>query len=230
MSPDLLPVVALTVAVATAATLLLAVPAVLTAWVLANGTFRGRALLDTTVNLPLVLPPTTVGLALLLLLSRDAPLGRALDAIGIEVAFTPLGAVVASAVVAFPLVVRGVRSSFEELDPRMVGLARSLGASRWRALVDIEIPLAWRGLGAGCVLGFARALGEFGATILIAGNIPGRTQTLALAIFQRIQVGDERAALELAGISALLAFACLLVAERLSARRRRKLDDGEGAR
>jgi molybdate transport system permease protein len=223
---ELWPVLALTLGVAAAATVLCLVPGAAVAWVLSRPGWRGRAALDTLVNLPMVLPPTAIGLVLLLLLGRNGPLGGFLhERLGIVVAFTPLAAVIASTVVAFPLYVRAVRTALEEVDPRLVGLARSLGATPRDAFVSVELPLAWRGIFAGAALAFARALGEFGATILVAGNIPGRTQTLALAIFQEIQVGNDRAALALAGVAALLAFACLFAAERLGERRRARLDD-----
>jgi molybdate transport system permease protein len=225
VNAGLAPIVWLTLGVSAAATLLCFVPGVAVAWLLSRPRWWGRAALDTLVNLPLVLPPTALGLVLLLMLGRRGPVGGFLHRLGLEVAFTPAAAVVASAVVAFPLLVRSVRTALEEVEPRLVGIARTLGSTPCHAFLAIELPLAWRGILAGAVLAFARALGEFGATILVAGNIPGRTQTLALAIFQEIQVGDDRRALELAGVAALLAFACLLLAERLGERRRARLAD-----
>lgn len=200
-------------------------PGVLTAWALSRRRWRGRALVETLVSLPLVVPPTAVGLALLLLFSRTGPLGRPLyEAFGVEVAFTWRAVVVASAVVAFPLLVRSARSAFEEVDPRLPAVARSLGRRPLAAFLEVEVPLAWRGILSGAVLAFARALGEFGATVLVAGNIPGRTQTLALALFQRVQVGRDAEALALAAISVLLAFAALAVSEWLVRRRERALE------
>ena len=213
-----------TLAVAAAATALNLVPGVAVAWALSRRTWRGRTLVETLVTLPLVLPPTAVGLALLLLFGRSGPLGRPLhERLGIDVAFTWLGVVIASAVVAFPLLVRSARSAFEEIDPRLPDVARTLGRGPLRAFLEVELPLAWRGVAAGAVLAFARALGEFGATILVAGNIPGRTQTLALAMFQHIQVGRDEEAVELAAISALLAAGALALAELLVRRRERTL-------
>jgi molybdate transport system permease protein len=172
-----------------------------------------------------VLPPTAVGLALLLLLGRDGLLGGPLHrGLGIEVAFTWKAVVVASGVVAFPLLVRSVRSALEEVDPRLLGVARTLGRGPAGAFFAVHLPLAWRGVLAGTVLAFARALGEFGATVLVAGNIPGRTQTLALAIFQRVQVGRDREAVVLAGVSALLAFAAMVTVEWLTRRREKTLE------
>jgi molybdate transport system permease protein len=206
--------------VAAGATALLAVPGLAVAWLLSRPWVRLRALVETVVSLPLVLPPTAVGLGLLLLVGRSGPLGRPLyDHFGIEVAFTWKAVVLASAVVAFPLFVRSARSALEEVDPRLPAVARTLGRGPFRAFFQVELPLAWRGVAAGAVLAFARALGEFGATILVAGNIPGRTQTLALALFQRVQVGRDADALGLAAISVLLAAGALILSEALVRRR-----------
>jgi molybdate transport system permease protein len=223
-STDTVPLVLFTLGVAAAATLLNLVPGIAVAWGLSRPGWRGKTVVETLVSLPLVLPPTAVGLALLLLFGRNGPLGRALyERFGLDIAFTWRAVVLASAVVAFPLLVRSARSAFEEVDPRLPAVARTLGHGPVRAFFEIELPLAWRGLLAGTVLAFARALGEFGATILVAGNIPGRTQTLALALYQRVQVGQDREALTLAGISALLAAAALAVAEVMAHRRERTL-------
>ncbi len=206
------------------ATAILLIPGLAVAWLLSRPWVRFRALLETVVSLPLVLPPTAVGLGLLLLFGRSGPLGRPLyDHFGIEIAFTWKAVVLASAVVAFPLFVRSARSAFEEVDPRLPGVARTLGRGRFRAFFEVELPLAWRGVAAGAVLAFARALGEFGATILVAGNIPGQTQTLALALFQHVQVGRDREALGLAVISVLLAAGALILSEALVRRRDRTL-------
>jgi molybdate transport system permease protein len=210
--------------VAAGATALLAVPGLAVAWLLSRPAFRFRTLVETLVSLPLVLPPTAVGLGLLLLFGRSGPLGRPLyDHLGIDIAFTWRAVVLASAVVAFPLFVRSARSAFEEVDPRLPAVARTLGRGPFAAFFQVELPLAWRGVTAGAVLAFARALGEFGATILVAGNIPGRTQTLALALFQRVQVGRDGEALGLAFISVLLAAAALVLSEALVRRRDRTL-------
>ncbi len=218
-------IVLLTVAIATAATALILVPSIALAWALSRRGWRGRSWVEALVTLPLVLPPTAIGFALLFLFGRNGPLGRPLfDWLGIEVAFSRLGAVLACAVVALPLLVRSARSALEEVDPALVGVARTLGRGKLAAFVEVELPLAWRGISAGVVLAFARALGEFGATILIAGNIPGRTQTLALALFQRVQVGRDGEALALAGVACLLALATSLLATRLVDRRERRLE------
>lgn len=214
-----------TVAVALAATVVILVPGIAIAWLLSRRRApTSRAALETLVSLPLVLPPTAIGLGLLMLFGRSGPLGGFLwERFGLEVAFTWRAVVVASAVVAFPLLVRSARSAFEEVDPRLAAVARTLGRGPWRAFFEIELPLAWRGVAAGAVLAFGRALGEFGATILVAGNIPGRTQTLALALFQKVQVGRERDAWLLAGISCLLAIGTVALSEFLVRRRERTL-------
>lgn len=222
---DVIAILALTVKVALASTALLLLPGVAIAWALSRRGWRGRSIVEALVSLPLVLPPTAIGFALLLLLGRDGPIGAVLHrAFGLDVAFTAGAVVVASAVMALPLLVRTARSAFEEVDPRLVGVARTLGRGPLRAFLEVQLPLAWRGVAAGTVLAFTRALGEFGATIVVAGNIPGRTQTLALAIFQRVQVGRGEDAILLAGLAALLAFAALLAVEWLTRRRERLLD------
>ena len=213
-----------TVEVAAASTALVFVPGVLVAWALSRRGWPGRALVEALVTVPLVVPPTAVGLALLLVLGPAGPVGGWLrETLGWEIAFTPAAVIVACAVVSFPLLVRQARSALEEVDPGLLGVARTLGRGPLACFVEVHAPLAWRGILAGAVLAFARALGEFGATILVAGNIPGRTQTLALAIFQRVQVGREREALLLAGISTAIAFATLLWVELLTRGREREL-------
>jgi molybdate transport system permease protein len=184
----------------------------------------GKGAIETALSLPLVLPPTAVGLLLLELLSRRAPLGSWLAARGIEVVFTWKAVLVATAAMSFPLLVRSARTAFEEVDPRLVGLARSLGCTPVAAFFRVTLPLAWRGVLAGAVLAFSRALGEFGATIMLAGNIPGKTQTLALAIFHESQVGRDDHALALAGVTVVLAFAALWTTEWLVRRRARRAE------
>ena len=190
---------------------------------LALARFRGpgKGALETVLSLPLVLPPTAVGLLLLELLARRGPLGGWLHARGIEVVFTWKAVVVATAVMSFPLLVRSARTAFEEVDPRLVGIARTLGCGAWAAFFRVTLPLAWRGVLAGTILAFSRALGEFGATVMIAGNIPGRTRTLALAIFHDNQIGRDDRAMVLAGVTIVLAFTALWLTEWLSRRRGR---------
>lgn len=221
-SAEDLGVVALTLQVAGLATLLILVPGVLAALALARYDGPGKGALETLLSLPLVLPPTAVGLLILEVLSVRRPPGSWLAAWGVDVVFTWKGVVLASAVMAFPLLVRSARTAFEEVDPRLVGVARVLGCSPAAAFFRVTLPLAWRGLVAGTVLAFSRALGEFGATVMVAGNIPGRTRTLALAIFHESQLGRDGRAAALAGITAALAFAALWSVEWLSRRRRRE--------
>ena len=184
-------------------------------WVLARHSFPGKALVETVVSLPLVLPPVATGLLLLWLFGRRSPLGQALDAVGIEVVFTWKAVVIAMMVVSFPLVARSVRSGIEQVDRRYEDLAATLGATPFRILWTITLPLASRGIVAGAILGFSRALGEFGATIMVAGAIPGRTQTLAVGIYTFVETGREEAAWGLLLLSALLAFGAIYASNRL---------------
>jgi molybdate transport system permease protein len=212
-------VVFFTLKMAAAATVSIVPPGLLAAYALARYRGPGKGFVETLLALPLVLPPTAVGIALLELLARRRPVGAWLAARGIEIVFTWKAVVVAAAVMSFPLLVRSARTAFEEVDPRLVGLARTLGSGPATAFFRVTLPLAWRGVLAGVVLAFSRALGEFGATILVAGSIPGRTQTLALAIFHANQMGRDDKALALAGITAGLAFAALWTVERVMRRR-----------
>lgn len=180
----------------------------------------GSGLVETALSLPLVLPPTAVGLVLLELFGRLGPVGSLLDAAGVEVVFTWKAVVLASAVMSLPLLVRSARTAFEEVDPRLAGVARTLGHGPVSVFFRVSLPLAWRGVAAGTVLAFSRALGEFGATILVAGNIPGQTQTMALAIFQRVQVGADGAALRLVALTTALSFAAIWTTEAVTRSRR----------
>ena len=200
----------ISLSVAAAAVLLDLVPALILAWILARKRFFGRGCIEALATLPLILPPTAIGWLLLRSLSTDGPLG------GLELLLTWPGAVLAAAVMSFPLILRSARTAFEEIDPRMESMGSTLGLSRARVGWTITLPLARRGILAGLLLGFGRALGEFGATILVAGNIPGRTQTLSLAIFDRYQEQRDAEALTLVGVSALLAFGLVMLVERLS--------------
>lgn len=203
-------------------TLLILPLGVAAAFALARYRGPGKGALETVLSLPLVLPPTAVGLLLLELLARRAPLGRFFAAHGIEVVFTWKAVLVATAVMSFPLLVRSARTAFEGVDPRLLGIARTLGCGPVAAFVRVTLPLAWRGILAGTVLAFCRALGEFGATIMVAGNIPGKTQTLALAIFHDSQIGRDDRALALAGVTVLLAFCALWFTEWITRRRGRR--------
>jgi len=193
-------------------------------WLLARRSFPGRPVVDAIVHLPLVLPPVVVGYLLLVSLGRTGIPGRWLHAVGVDVAFTPLAAVIASAVMALPLMVRAIRLAIELVDPRLEDAARTLGAGPFRVFRTITLPLAVPGVLTAAVLGFARSLGEFGATILFAGNIAGETRTLPLAIFTEVQrPGGEAGAARLVVLAILLSFAALLASEVLARRARRRL-------
>lgn len=202
------------------AALLLAAPAGIAAgWLLARRQFRGKSAVETLLSLPLVLPPVAVGYLLLALFARDGWLGERSLGFDPGVLFTWKGAVLASAAMSLPLVARTARTAFDAVDPRLEQMARTCGMSRLRVFATVTLPLARRGLLAACVLGFGRALGEFGATVVVAGNIPGRTQTLSLAIFGEIQRGDSDAALRLVALVAAVAFGLLWTVEHLQRRR-----------
>ncbi|MCP3903560.1 MAG: molybdate ABC transporter permease subunit [Planctomycetes bacterium] len=196
------------------------VPGVLCAWVLARGRFRGKALLDAVIHLPLVLPPVVTGYALLLVLGRRGVVGRWLDeTLGIEIAFTRTAAVIAAAVIGFPLLVRASRLGIELVDRGLEDAARTLGAGTWRRLLTITVPLALPGILTGVVLTFARGLGEFGATITFAGNVAGETRTLPLAVYTFTQVpGGDAPAMRLVVISIVLSLTALLMSEVLARR------------
>jgi len=222
LRPRELDVVLFTLEMAALATLLILPAGVATALALARYRGPGKSALETALSLPLVLPPTAVGLLLLELLGRRGLVGSRLAALGVEVVFTWKGVLVATAVMSFPLLVRSARTAFEEVDPRLVGVARTLGCGPAAAFFRVTLPLAWRGVLAGTVLAFSRALGEFGATIMVAGNIPGRTQTLALAIFHESQIGRDDRALVLCGVTVGLAFAALWTTEWITRLRTRR--------
>lgn len=211
----------LTLRVALISTLIILPVGVGAAWLLARPAWRGKGLVETVLSLPLVLPPTAVGLLLLEFLRRGGLPGRVLGALGVEILFTWKAVVVATAVMSFPLLVRPSRAALEEIDPRLIGIARSLGRGPISVFTSVTLPLAWRGILAGTLLAFSRALGEFGATIMIAGNIPGRTQTLALAIFHRTQIGEDPAALRLVGLTVVVAFGVVWTTEWIQRRRAR---------
>ena len=216
MSAEILQVTSFSLAMAAVATLVMLPPGVGLAWVLARRSFWGQHVIETLVTLPLVLPPVATGLILLRLLGRRGPLGRVLDAAGIEIIFTWRAVVVAMAVMGLPLLVRAARSGFEQVDRRYEQIAETLGASPARVFFTISLPLARRGVLAGAVLGFSRALGEFGATIMIAGALPG-TRTLSVAIYSYTQTGRDAAAVALLVAAAAIAFGAVFVSNRLSA-------------
>lgn len=204
-----------TLRVSLAATLLVAPAGIALGFALARGSFRGKSLVETLVALPLVLPPTAIGYLLLTLFSRSGILGERSLGFDLDLLFTWRAAVLASAVVALPLVARTARTAFQEVEPRLELMARTLGLSPVATFFRVTLPLARRGLLAATALGFGRALGEFGATVIVAGNIPGRTQTLSLAIFSEIQLGHTEAALRLVALTVALAFLLMWWIERL---------------
>jgi molybdate transport system permease protein len=213
----------LTLRIAAASTAAILPFGILGAWLLSRWSGPGKGLVETILSLPLVLPPTAVGLLLLQLLAKSSPVGRALDALGVDVVFTWKAVVIASATMSFPLLVRPLRAAFEEIEPRLIAVARTLGCGPLDVFLRVTLPLSWRGLATGALLAFSRALGEFGATILIAGNVPGRTQTLALAIFQRAETGHDTDALRLSGLTVLIAFGLMWSAEFITMKRTRRL-------
>ncbi|MEW6666274.1 MAG: molybdate ABC transporter permease subunit [Thermodesulfobacteriota bacterium] len=199
----------LTLKVASLATLFSFLAGVMLAKFIAHFRFPGRDWLDAILTLPLVLPPTVLGYYLIVLLGRKGWLGRfLLESFGISLMFTWQGAVIASAVVSFPLIFKSARASFESVDQDLEKAARTLGSSEWAVFLRVSLPLAWRGMLAGAMLAFARAMGEFGATLMIAGNLPGKTQTLSLAVYNAVQSGNDHLATTLVLITSIV---CVLV-------------------
>ena len=219
MTVDTWAIARFTVTMALLATALVLPPAIAVGWVLARRDFRGKTLLETVVSLPLVLPPVASGLMLLWLFGRRSPVGQLLDTLGIQVIFTWKAVVIAMMVISFPLVARSVRAGIEQVDRRFEHIAATLGAGPFRIVRTITLPLASRGIIAGSILGFSRALGEFGATIMIAGAIPGQTQTLSVGIYTLVETGREHAAWSLLAISATLAFAAIYLSNRFAERK-----------
>jgi molybdate transport system permease protein len=217
LTPDEWGVVALSLRVSVAAVVVTLPLSYALAWVLARRRFPGVILLDALVHLPLVVPPVVTGWLLLLLFGRNGPIGGWLEAqLGITLVFQWTGAALAAGVMALPLMVRAMRLSIEAVDRRLVDAARTLGASRWRAFWTITLPLSAPGIAAGAMLGFARSLGEFGATITFASNIAGQTRTLPLAIYSGLQLpGGEALVTRLSLISIALSLAALVVSELL---------------
>jgi molybdate transport system permease protein len=209
----------LSLRVAVLATALNALVGIPLAYALARRRFRGKALVDLAVTLPLVLPPTVTGYYLIALLGRRGWLGAPLyQATGWTIAFTWYAAVVAATVMALPLLVRTARAAIESVDRDLEKAAYTLGRSEWRTVLEVTLPLARNGILAGLVLAFARALGEFGATLMLAGNIPGRTATVPLVIYTAMQTGEQDVALALVAILTALSCVVLVAAGRLGAR------------
>jgi len=206
---DLFPIL-LSLRVATLSTLLAGFLGIGLAWALTRTRLPGRSLLESVLLLPLVLPPTVVGFYLLMALGRSGPLGAALEAAGLEIIFTWRAAVVAAVVASLPLVVKAVQAAFEGVDPRVEAAARTLRSAP-QVFLTITLPLAWRGILAGLVLAFARELGEFGITLMLAGSIPGRTQTVALAIYDAVQSNDLVQANWLALVTVVIVTGLLLL-------------------
>ncbi len=215
----------LSIKVAAVCTLLIIVPAILVAWLLAKKEFFGKSLLDGLVHIPLILPPVVPGFLLLMLLGSQGLVGHWLKQhFGITIAFTWLGAAIASAVMGFPLMVRSTRLAMSQIDRKLELAAQSLGASPWRVFFTITLPLAMPGIVTGLILAFSRSLGEFGATITFVGNIEGETRTLPLAIYTYTQMpGGDMIAMRLVVISILIALSALIVSNLLERRMAKKM-------
>jgi molybdate transport system permease protein len=208
---------ALTLKVAGWATFLNLLLGVGVGFLLARKRFFGRELLDAVLTLPMVMPPTVLGYYLLVLIGRRGPLGEWLQStFGISLIFTWQGAVIASTIVAFPLVFKAARAAFESVDPQLEQAARVLGLGEAAVFLRVTLPLAWRGIMAGLLLAFARATGEFGATLMVAGSIPGKTQTLSIAVYEAVQAGQDDLANFLVLVTSVTCIAVLLTAGRLA--------------
>lgn len=195
---------------------IVAPPAIALAWIQARKQYRLRTVVDALVLLPLVLPPSVVGFFLVVVLGRKGPIGQLLDeALGIRLVFTPTAAVIASSLVALPLIVKTVQPAIEAVPIELEYVGRSLGLKPLELFARVTLPAAWRGLVAGLVLGFARALGEFGATLMFAGNIPGRTNTMPLEIFAAYQVGDDARAMLYVAVLTAISVGVVFIASRL---------------
>jgi len=221
MAGDVVSIIELTVRVAAVSTAIVVVPATLLGYALARCEFVGKRLLSAITTLPMVLPPTAVGFLLLRMLASDGPLGREVLGVDLNLLLTWKAAVIAATIMSMPLVVRTARIAFEGVDPRLEMMARTLGHGRIHVFLRYSLPMARRGLLAAVILGFTRALGEFGATVTVAGNIPGRTQTLSSAIFQAQQVGDTDKGNALMIVAIAIGFVAIFAAEMLSDRRDR---------
>lgn len=206
----------LTLKVAGCATALNLVAGVGLGWAMARSRFPGRDLLDALFTLPMVMPPTVLGYYLLVLIGTQGPIGGwLLQHFGIRLIFTWQAAVLAAALVSFPLVFKAARAAFETVDPQLEQAARTLGLGEAAVFFRVSLPMAWRGVLSGLLLSFARAMGEFGATLMVAGSIPGRTQTLSIAVYEAVQAGQDDVALFLVAITSLTSIAVLLAAGRL---------------
>ena len=194
-------------------------PGLLVGWLLAKRTFLGKSLLNTLVMCPLVLPPIVSGYLLLILFGKNGPIGSFIYQVsGIEIVFSQSAVVIAVSVISFPLLVRGIVTGMESVPVEIENAARTLGASPLKVFWTITLPLAYRGVIGGAILGFSKSLGEFGATIMVAGNIPGKTQTMALAIFSAVHLGEDASVYRLVLISTVVAFVALWFTERFTLR------------
>lgn len=221
MSPEEWQIIGFTAWVSALSTVLILPFGLGMAWLLARHDWPCKSLVETFISLPLVMPPVATGLILLNLFGRRGMLGGWLHRqFSLDIIFTWRGVLLALGVMSFPLLVRSARVAFEEINPRLEQIARTLGAGNWRVFYTISLPLALRGIIGGMLLAFARALGEFGATIMVAGNIPGKTSTLSLAIFERVQLGQDTDAYRLLGVSVLFAFIAVWGSEFLLRRKR----------
>ena len=217
LQPDDITAIRLSLMVATAATIISLPAGFAAAYLLTFSNIRGKTILEGVINLPLVLPPVVVGYLLLLLLGKNGLIGSLLNHLGVNIIFTLKAAIIASAIVGFPLLVRSIRIGMENIDRKLLHAARTLGAGWWDALLTITLPLSYKAILAGMTLMFARSLGEFGATIILAGNIPGVTQTIPLAIYQYTSTpGGDQMALALCIVSIGLSFAVLLMSEAVN--------------
>ena len=206
----------LTLKVALIATLIAGGVGIALGWWMSRRRFAGSNVVAAVLMLPMVLPPTVVGYYLIVLLGRNGVFGQYLDRwFGINLIFTWQGAVIAASVVSFPLVYKGARAAFEEVDGRFANAARTLGAGEFEVFVRVALPLAVRGIAAGLMLTFARAMGEFGATLMIAGNLPGKTQTLSIAVYEAVQAGNDQLALWLTLVISVVCITVLVVSSRL---------------
>lgn len=223
LSPQDIQAIGLSLKVATAATLVSTPFGIGIAYLFVFGNIRGRSLLEGIINLPLVLPPVVIGYLLLLTFGSNGFVGQFLESFNVRVVFTLTGAVIASAVVGFPLLVRSVRIGMEAIDDSLAQVSRTLGAGWWDSFFTIILPLSSRAILSGMTLMFARSLGEFGATVILAGNIPGVTQTIPLAIYEYTSTpGGDRMALTLCLVSIGLSFAVLLISEAATRRFRKR--------
>ena len=206
----------LTLKVALIATVLAGVVGVGLAWWMARRRFAGQSLVDAVLMLPMVLPPTVLGYYLIVLIGRNGVLWQYLDRwFGINLIFTWQGAVIAASIVSLPLVYKAARAAFEDVDDRFAHAARTLGAGELEIFLRVSLPLAVRGIAAGLMLAFARAMGEFGATLMIAGNLPGKTQTLSIAVYDAVQAGNDAEALWLTLVISVVCLTVLVVSSRL---------------